>query len=58
MTAKFNLGLTTDNKEDPEKVAREMKVVKHPNGQRIFGWKNFLLLSKYSVSFPVIVGKK
>ena len=27
LTEKFNLGLTTGNKEDPEKVAREMRVV-------------------------------
>lgn len=40
MTEKLNLGLTTGNKEDPEKaarVARVMSLVKHPYGQRRFG---------------------
>ena len=42
----FNLGLLTGNKEDPEVVAREMRVVKHPNNQRRFGTEEFLTLQQ------------
>ena len=44
LTEKFSLGLKTGNKEHPEKVAREMRVVKHPKGQRKFGIEEFLTL--------------
>ena len=56
LTEKFNLrlttGLTTGIKEDPEKVAREMRVVKLHNGQRRFGIEEFLIPQQILSTFP------
>ena len=46
LTEKFKLGLTTGNKEDPEKVPMEMRVVRHPKGQQKFGIEEIFTLQQ------------
>ena len=50
-TAKFDLGESTDNKEDPGKVAADMRMAKNPDGSRMFKRKDWLRKSQVQSFF-------